>query len=166
VLCHSYAFLKFHSRNKSDSDLDLQDVLLMKFFTFVQSLDKSAILITQPTYDKIYRPKTPLHRGLFENVKAASVEIRQENKLEDVFPALQSRMNKDLVFVHTSVVDEEKKENEHFKKLDDLIADVYDKLAMRGMMIVIFGGKTNPLENGMCMIRVKKPSREDLFPNQ
>ncbi len=60
--------------------------------------------------------------------------------------------------------------NEHLKKLDDVIADVYDKLAMRGIMIVIFGGKSNPMENGMCMIRVKKPCREDLlrdhFPNQ
>ncbi len=167
---HSYVLLKFHSRNKSETELDLQDVLLMKFFTFVQSLDKSTVLITQPTYDKIYRPKTPLHRSLFGNVKAASVEIVPETKLQNIVPTLESRMNKDLVYVHMSVADEEKKGNEHLKKLDDVIADVYDKFAMRGIMIVIFGGKSNPMENGMCMIRVKKPCREDLwrdhFPNQ
>ncbi|XP_046651344.1 RNA exonuclease 1-like [Daphnia pulicaria] len=160
----------FHSRNKSESELDLQDVLLMKFFTFVQSLDKSTVLITQPTYDKIYRPKTPLHSGLFGNVKADSVEIVPETKLQNIVPTLESRMNKDLLYVHMSVADEEKKGNEHLKILDDVIADVYDKLAMRGIMIVIFGGKSNPMENGMCMIRVKKPCREDLlrdhFPNQ
>jgi hypothetical protein len=136
----------------------------MKFFSFVQSLDKTAVLITQATHDKIYRPKTPLHRGLFHNVRAAPVEIFNESRLQGVLPALESSMHKDLVFVHTIV--EEEKDNEHLRKLDDVIAGVYNKIAMSGIMIVIFGGKTNSLENGVCMIRVKQPSREELFLHQ
>ena len=154
-------FLQFKRERKSLNDLDLQDVLLMKFFTYVQSLGKSALLITQPTHDKIYRPKTPLHQGLFYNVKAAPVEIIQETELQGVVPALESRMDKDLVFIHT-IIDEDKTDQGHLKKLDKVIADVYNKLAMSGMMIVIFGGKTNPMGNGVCMIRVKKPCRADL----
>lgn len=154
-------FLQFKRERKSLSDLDLQDVLLMKFFTYVQSLGKSALLITQPKHDQIYRPKTPLHQGLFINVKAAPVEIIQETELQGVVPALESRMDKDLVFIHT-IIDEDKTDQGHLKKLDKVIADVYNKLAMSGMMIVIFGGKTNPMENGVCMIRVKKPCRADL----
>ena len=128
----------------------------MKFFAHVQSLDKSALLITHPTHDKIYRPKTPLHRGLFGSVKAVPVEIFQESELQCVIPALESKMDKDLVFIHTNI-DKEKTHQEHLKKLDKVIANVYNKLAMNGIMVVIFGGKTNPLENGVCMIRVKKP---------
>lgn len=75
-----------------------------------------------------------------------------ETKLQNIVPTLESRMNKDLLYVHMSVADEEKKGNEHSKKLDDVIADVYDKLAMRGIMIVIFGGKSNPMENGMLSL--------------
>lgn len=140
--------------SRSDENLDLQDVLLMKFFTFIQSVDKSTILITHPAHDKIYRPKTPIHSGLF-TCKTAPVKIVQQAEMQSIATTLESESNKNLVFVHTALAKEEENKG-HLKKLDQLIADLYKQMPMRGVMIIIFGGKENSLENGLCMINVKK----------
>ncbi|XP_057372775.1 uncharacterized protein LOC130693613 [Daphnia carinata] len=145
---------------RSDENLDLQDVLLMKFFTFIQNVDKSAILITHPAHDKIYRPKTPLHPGLF-NCRADPVKIVQQPEMEKIATTLDSESKKDLVFVHTAVAKEEENKG-HLKKLDQLIADLHERMPMRGVMIVVFGGAENSLENGLCMINVKKPPKDQL----
>lgn len=154
-------FSKFGSQsNRADENLDLQDVLLMKFFAFVQNFDKTAILITDPAYDKIYQHKTEIQGGLF-NSKTDPVKIVPQPEWEKIAMTLEPEPNKDLVFIHTAVAKEEKDKG-HLKKLDKLISDLHDRIPKCGMLIVIFGGKTNPSENGVCMARVNKPRKEDL----
>ncbi len=137
----------------------------MKFFTFVQSQNKSAALITHPTNETTYRPKIPIRPELFltsNGPKVAPVDIQVEPKFEDAVAALQSKLDKDFVFAHTAI-DREKELDDNLKQLDKDIADVYNKIAPNGMMIVIFGGKTYPsVENGACLVRVKKPRKEEL----
>ena len=172
IKCFSSLF-KFDSRLRDtsgdDKDLDVQGVLLMKFFTFIQSQNKSAALITHPEHESAYRPKMPIRQGLFlksDEIKVPPVNIRVETKLKDVVPSLQTQLDKNFIFVHTTI-DKEKELKENLRELDQVIVDMYNKIPENAMMVVIFGGKTNPIvENGVCMIRVKKPRKDELFPHQ
>ncbi|KAI9560717.1 hypothetical protein GHT06_011667 [Daphnia sinensis] len=147
-------------RDRPHEKLDLQDAILMKFFTFIQNANKSALLITDPAYEKIYRPKTPLHPRLF-SCRGAPVKIVQQPEMEKIVTTLESEPNRNLVFVHTAVAKEEENKG-HLKKLDQLIVDLHERMPMRGVMIIIFGGKDKSLENGLCMVNVKKPSRDKI----
>lgn len=81
--------------------------------------------------------------------------------MQSIATTLESESNKNLVFVHTALAKEEENKG-HLKKLDQLIADLYKQMPMRGVMIIIFGGKENSLENGLCMINVKKPTKDEI----
>lgn len=142
------------------SDLDYQGYLYMKFFKYVETQKRSSALITHPIYQDIYMPKSTSPQGLFAN-NVNPTQVRIENNYKDVIAALPSQIGKDFVLLHTEI-GEEKEGKEHLRELDKAIGGIYEQLAQNGMLVVIFGGKTSRSENGLCMVRIKKPRKEEL----
>lgn len=154
------------SENKNgseSSDLDMQGFLYMKFFKYIEIQNKSSALITHPNYKDIYMPKSTGPPGLFPSkmIHSKPFELRVEENLQDAFAVLSSQIDKEFLLLHTKI-DEEKEGKEHLKELDKAIGGVYDQMLPNGMLIVIFGGKSSEGENGLCMVRLKKPRKEEL----
>lgn len=139
----------------------------MKLFTFIQSHNQGATLITtNPSLERSYRPGLlKLSEEIVRNKKkneplADPVQIVAAKDFQDaVQSTIQSRLNQSFTLVHTSIEREEEDRNECLKDLDKAIAEVYHGISLNGMMIVIFGGRTSPLQNGACLVRVNNKSR-------
>lgn len=134
----------------------------MKLFTFIQSHNKSAALITtHSSFEKSYRPgllkinKAVIRTKKSDESLAGPVQILAAHDLQSVVTATStSRFNNSFTLVHTSV--EEQSCKEKWKELDRAISEMYDGLSLNGMMIVVFGGKNNPVQNGACLVRVNR----------
>lgn len=145
-----------------------QDNLIhMKLFTFIQSHNKSATLITtHPSVEKSYRPgllklnSAVVKRKKDEESLAEPVQMLAASDLnEAVTVTSRSRFNNNFTLVHTSLEKGELDRKAKLKELDKAIAEIYHGVSVNGMMIVIFGGKTNPVQNGACLVRVNNRSR-------
>lgn len=135
----------------------------MKFLSICHIKGKSAALVANQKDAEIYRPKIPINVKLCDpNCKEiAPVKIIEEHDCTNALTAMQSEMTNNIVIGHIAL-DRRKEHSENLKDLDKAIADVYYKLALKGMLLVVFGGNTERGENGACMIRLKNLGREEL----
>ena len=141
-----------------------ENLIHMKLFTFIQSHNKSAtLIITEASAERSYRPGLfKLNSAVIKKKKddeplAKPVQILVANDLKEaVSITSRSRFNNDFTLVHTSLGKINSDCKEKFRELDKAIAEIYDGVSLNGMMIVIFGGKSNPVQNGACLVRVNK----------
>ncbi len=138
----------------------------MKLFTFIQSHNKSATLITtNSSVEKSYRPgllklnSTIVKRKQDEPLAEPVQMLAASDLNEAVTVTSRSRFNNNFTLVHTSLEKGELDRKAKLKELDKAIAEIYHGVSVNGMMIVIFGGKTNPMQNGACLVRVNNRSR-------
>ncbi|KZS03739.1 putative RNA exonuclease NEF-sp [Daphnia magna] len=151
-------------RKIKDSALDHE--IQMKLFTFIQSHNRSATLITTSlSLQKSYHPRLlKLKKAVVKCKKADEslvdpVQIVLASDFQDAVTMTRaSRFNSSFTLVHTYAGREQHNRKEKLKEIDKAIANMYTGISLNGMMIVIFGGKTNPTQNGACLVRVKKRS--------
>ncbi|XP_057372770.1 uncharacterized protein LOC130693610 [Daphnia carinata] len=148
-----------------DSALDHD--IQMKLFTFIQSHNRSATLITTSlSLQKSYHPRLlTLNKAVVKRKKADEalvdpVQIVLASDFQDAVTRTRaSRFNSSFTLVHTYAgTGEQHNRKEKLKEIDKAIANMYTGISLNGMMIVIFGGKTNPTQNGACLVRVNKHS--------
>lgn len=136
----------------------------MKLFTFIQSHNKCATLVTtSPCLEKSYQPRLlKLKKALVKCKKideplVDSVQIQLAKDFQEaVTITTASRFNSSFTLVHTSGAREQDNRKEKLKEMDEAIANMYRGISLNGIMIVIFGGKSNPTQNGACLVRVNK----------
>ena len=59
-----------------------------------------------------------------------------------------------LTLVHTKVKDG--KRSKRLKRLDQYIKEIYDTVAVNGLMIVVCAGTDQPLQNGFSLVRINQ----------
>lgn len=136
----------------------------MKLFTFIQSHNKSATLITtQSAIQKTYGPGlTKLKKEVIkysrkdESLAGPVQTFSVDDFQQAVQKAIETRLNNAFTLVHTSFDEEDCKCKEKLKEVDRSVAQIYDGLSLNGMMILVFGGKSDPSQNGACLVRIKK----------
>lgn len=158
---------------------DINSPLHIKLFTLLQSHNRDATLIvTQPALAKMYQPKLiSIKPGLVKRKEderlVPPVRVVTVEGLKEVVRAVEdTRLDSSFTLVHTSVeIDsEEEDEDEASKKkkkkmkkktlmeLDKAIGDIYRGISLQGMMVLIFGGSKDALENGACFVRINRPN--------
>jgi hypothetical protein len=145
----------------------------MKLFTFIQSHNKSATLITtHPSVEKSYRPgllklnSAVIKRKKDDEQLTEPVQMLVANDLKEAVTVTSlSRFNNNFTLSHTSQEKGELNRNEKLKELDQAIVEIYRGVSLNGsLMIVILGGKSDPVQNGACLVRVNNRSREIYIP--
>lgn len=154
--------------------------LHQKLFTFLQSYNVSATLVTQLDFFDHYNPTV---RNLDSHLLvvqpkpdepvAGQLTVVQSHSLKDAVEKTvtnagqkKNKMKKNnnsnssskFTLIHSNVdafapVDRRKQ----FKELDESISRIFQQsVAVNGLMVVIFAGTRNPLQNGMCLVRVNQ----------
>lgn len=157
------AILRSRER-KEAATCDPESSIHMKFFTFIQSYNQGATLITSnPAIEKTYRPELlKIKNSLIKNKKkkdrlAKPVEVFSAKDFQDAVRVTQeSRLNNNFTLVHTSLGNGQPNTKENLKELEAVIKETYEGISLNGMMVVILGGSTNSSHNGACLVRVKK----------
>ena len=153
---------------EEESVFDMDSLLHMKLFTFLQSHNRGATLIvTKPTTADVYRPKlTELHPNLVKRKEGEplvqSVRVLTAEDLQEVVRLTEeTRLDSSFTLAHTSIeigdAVKEKKKKKKLRELDEAIAKIYSGISINGMMIVIFSGNEDGSKNGACMVRINKP---------
>lgn len=160
--------------DEDESAFDLNSHIHMKTFTFLQTHNREATLITggptQKTIEQAYRPKLmTLAKGLVKLKRpdeplVQPVRVLSAKDLPDVVQVFNdTRLDSCFTLIHTSLSSPEDKKDadsrkDKLKKLDRAIADIYEGISLNGMMIVIFGGSVeDETQNGACLVRIRKP---------
>lgn len=151
------------SKRTKDPACDQECSIHMKLFTFIQSYNLGATLITSnSTVENSYRPGlSNLKESLIRKKKkkdhlAEPVEVLSAKDFQDAVRLTQeSRLNNSFTLVHTSLGNNEPTTKENLEQLDNVIQEIYEGISLNGMMVVILAG-TNDFKNGACLVRVKK----------
>lgn len=124
------------------------------------------MITTHPTLEKSYRPRllklkkeVIRSRKINESLADPLQVIAAKNFQEAVQATIDSRLNQSFTMLHTSYEEHHLNRIEHLRKLDQAIADIYKSISLNGMMIVVFGGRNNPSQNGACFVRVNNKAR-------
>ncbi len=71
-----------------------------------------------------------------------------------------TRFDSNFTLIHTEIekMEGETARKEKWKQLDKAIADIYQQIPVKGMMVVVFGGsEEDSTQNGACLVRINKP---------
>ena len=152
---------------EDEATFDTNTCLHMKLFTFIQSQNKDATLVTSSSFVEEYQPKlTDLKPCLIkkksDDLPAKAVTIHDANDIKSsIKMGLNHILDHSFTLIHTSAACENKdeaKRHKEMKKVDKYIGKLFKSISANGMMIVVFGGSTeDPTKNGACFVRINKP---------
>jgi hypothetical protein len=148
--------------------------LHQKFFTFAQWHSVSSMLITHLEYLDHYNPlirnldpRWLSHTQIQPDVPVepvGPVKVIQTHSVKDAIQkAVDGIGQKRFTLVHTRIdtfspVDRLKE----MKDLDGSIARLFDAVPTNGLLIVVFSGTRKPLQNGLCLIRIREMKVDEI----
>jgi hypothetical protein len=140
--------------------------LHQKLFTFLESHNISSLLITGPKFIDYYKPTIHLNYQPHLMAKKSlynycgPVRIVEADSVKSALKeAIANSGREKLTLVHTEVSGDaqpSEKRRKKLKKLDKAIGKVFQNVTVNGLLIVIFSGTQEPLQNGVCFVRVNQ----------